>query len=582
MKIISNSFAYSPKYFSVDKKQEKNISAIQNHIEAKVPVETLKAYSFGRAVSKRDDIYSDTSKFSEYFEDKLKKQMQVKSKEDIQNIIDNTIKKTNADEKTVCEVLSRVVQFGDFSSLDDLEMSIREKGYDGCHSKFYGALSLSLPFNYLFQRDQFMNKPKGKVRSDNPVSFIDNSIVDYIKTLDKNSVRFKENKEFLKSSVIIDGWNTKIDGKNMAYTMFGHENDLETITTSIIKEMQKTGKLLDEVLNGDIIKELKGLFGEDYEPVVIKSSEEPTLTAEAIANRIEPKMPTKEQIENFVDVVADSAPVKNIDKDSIKKLICKYLDVTFEAYSTNRINSELKSMHKVIENKVKQLGKTMNDVVYIYPQKDKSFSLISYQYALANNIPFDKFKEDDGQKPYYFNVSKNDMEKNKVYVILDDVAASGESLWSTQFDYSDFLHRINYDKNTNIIFAPLHSSRIGTNFLKSVITDENRKNIDFVLSSQVKGWEHNLNDNFSKEDIFYIEDIVAGKGFNSVGTSVVFPFCVTDSDTRLSALFSTFFIRYPNEYKISKKITEGWGFKNTFFKMTRDIGSYNEFDACLF
>ena len=34
MKIISNSFAYSPKYFSVDKKQEKNISAIQNHIEA--------------------------------------------------------------------------------------------------------------------------------------------------------------------------------------------------------------------------------------------------------------------------------------------------------------------------------------------------------------------------------------------------------------------------------------------------------------------------------------------------------------------------------------------------------------------
>jgi hypothetical protein len=65
---------------------------------------------------------------------------------------------------------------------------------------------------------------------------------------------------------------------------------------------------------------------------------------------------------------------------------------------------------------------------------------------------------------------------------------------------------------------------------------------------------------------------------NAVGTSVTFPACVTDSDTRLSALFSTFFIRYPNQNEIEHKIKSDWHFKTTFFKMTRDIGSYNEFE----
>ena len=59
-------------------------------------------------------------------------------------------------------------------------------------------------------------------------------------------------------------------------------------------------------------------------------------------------MPTKEQIEAFVNVSAKYSPVSDVDEDTIKKLICKYLDVTFEAYSTERMNVELKDMYKII------------------------------------------------------------------------------------------------------------------------------------------------------------------------------------------------------------------------------------------
>lgn len=573
--IINSSFvSYSPKYF---KQQQKNNNiVVQNPVMTKVPFETLKAYSFGVSVKKREDIYSNTYKFAEYFEDKLKKQMEVKSVEDIQNIVDNTVKETDASEIEVCEVLSRVTQFADYSSIDALELSLREKGYDSCENQFYGPLSLSMPLNYLSKRNQFMNKPKGRLRTNNAVQFIDNSVLDHMQTLDKLTSKHHNYKQHLKSAVIVDGWNTKIDGKNMAYTMFGSEYDLQTITTSIVKEMQKTGKSLDEVLNGDIINRLKDIMGDNYEPTIIKSIDEPVYGVSGIANLMQPKMPTKEQIITFVDVIADTCAKDGLDPNIVKPLICKYLDVTFEAFSSARINSELKRMHKLIENKVKSLGKTMDDVVYLYPSRNKSFSLISYQYALANNIPFDKFKEEVGTSPSL--IKKHTNEKDKVYVILDDVAASGESLYDSQFSYLSFIDSIEQDKNTNVIFAPLHTSDIGKGFLEGVFENQHRDGIDFVLSNQVKGWGTNLKDHFTSEEISLMNQIVGGKGFNDVGTSVVFPFCITDSDTRLSALFSTFFVRYPNEQEISSKITEGWEYKTPFFKMTREIGSYNEYN----
>ena len=151
-------------------------------------------------------------------------------------------------------------------------------------------------------------------------------------------------------------------------------------------------------------------------------------------------------------------------------------------------------------------------------------------------------------------------------------------MYDSQFYYYDFLDSIDCDKNTNVILAPLHSSGAAKKFLTGVIDDRDRTGIDFLLTNQVKDIDYNLKDHFTKQEIKDMDKILGGNGFNEVATSVVFPFCVTDSDTRLSALFSTFFVRYPNDYQISSKITEGWEYKTPFFKMTRDIGSYNEYN----
>ena len=579
--IINNFNTYNFKYPSqnlVFNKQDIKTPAKKSSYMS-VPAETLKAYSFGVSVKKRDDLYSDTKKFAEYFEQKLQKQLMVKSEQDIQNIIDNTVKTTGVDDKLVCKVMSRIVQFSDFSRLDDLENSIRNLTYDSFENRAYRTLTSSSCLKYLNKKEQFMNRQKGQFRYETPLRVIDYAFLEQIKNINTSENILRDYKNVMSDAAIIDGWNTKIDGKNMAYTMFGHEYDLETITISIINEMQKTGKSLDEVLNGDIIKECKQIFGEDFEPEVICPFDIPELSAKGIAKLMKPKMPTKEQIEAFVNVVAKYAPVSDGDEDTIKKLICKYLDVTFEAYSSERMNVELKDMYKIIENKVNSLGKTMDDVVYIVPQRHKSFSLISHQYAVANNIPFDRFIEDDGGTHYIQRGVVKPTEKGKVYVILDDVVASGESCIYTQFEYLNFLNRIQKDDNTNILFASLHSSREGKRYINSFIETEQRQGKDFFISKQFRDWDKNLKDNFNSYEIKLLEDITAGKGFNAVGTSVTFPACVTDSDTRLSALFSTFFIRYPNQNEIEHKIKSDWHFNSTFFKMTRDIGSYNEFDS---
>ena len=71
-------------------------------------------------------------------------------------------------------------------------------------------------------------------------------------------------------------------------------------------------------------------------------------------------------------------------------------------------------------------------------------------------------------------------------------------------------------------------------------------------------------------------NIVGGEGYRSVATSVMFPFCITDTNSRLSSLFSTFFVRFPNKKSLMQGINSNWKYKDSFVPMAKDIGTYNE------
>ena len=569
------------------KKSVKSLPSIQNiQTYATMPSFAYKSLycsniSFKGEVNKVDEsLYSDTEKFAEYLETKLQKQMGVKTEEDIQKIIDKTVEVTNVDEKTVCEVIFSLTQFSDYSHLEDLDNAIRSEGFN--YFKKIADFNINHPFYYLsHKKQQFMNFTDDieSIYLNEPFFIVDDYFLDYCEKLDKESGEYFLAKDYMEHSIIIDGWNKK----GVSHTIFGHNNDLFVSTLAVIMEMQDTGKSLDEVLNSPILDRCKEIFGDDEDciPKVIKSGKRVELNAKSIANHLKPKMPTKEQIVTFVDVIEDNTELlgrhgEDLSTADKKQLICKALDKDFEAYSTERLNIAMKDMYKKIEEKVKSVGKTMDDVVYVIPNLEKSYSLISYHYAMANGIPSDKFIEDDFSTSSY-KPTKKPLEKGKVYVILDDLAGTGESLAGLAM-YRNFVNLVFDDKNTNLILAPVYMTDMAKNRFDSKQSEYNRKNVDSYVCN-VHAKDSFINDFFKKRhqatDVY---QFFGGIGYRGIATFVMFPFCISDTNAKLASLFSTFFLRYPDQKAISEKVESGWRYVDSYHDITKTIGSYNEYN----
>ena len=131
-----------------------------------------------------------------------------------------------------------------------------------------------------------------------------------------------------------------------------------------------------------------------------------------------------------------------------------------KVYSSDSFAEILKLKHDAIEQQALQLGKTMDDVVYIYPRKEKSFDLVCLQYAKINGI--------DSSKIVFYNGNDKMPELNgKVLVLLDDVVGSGKTMVSEIFKYEFHLK----NQASNIFFAPIACAEQGkiriTNEIKS-------------------------------------------------------------------------------------------------------------------
>ena len=568
------------------KKSVKQIASAQNQkIYATVPSFAYKSFycpniSFKGQVEDvnqvDESIYSDTEKFAEYFESKLQKQMGVKTEEDIQKVIDKTMELTGVDEKTVCEVVSRLTQFSDYSHLEDLENAIYNANFN--YVKRLDNFNVNIPLFYLAEKkEQFMNYSDLDQELE-PFIVVDNFFLDYCESLDKESNEFFYAKSCMEDSVAVDGWNKK----GVSHTIFGHNQDLLVSTLATVLEMKDTGKSLDEVLNGSFIDRCKDIFGDDENclPKIVKNEKLVEPSAKSIAEHIKPKMPTKEQIVKFVDVIEQNMNLVFLDDelsiDDKKSLICKCLDKDFEAYSTERLNVAMKNMYKKVEEKVKSLGKTMDDVVYLIPKLEKSFSLISYHYAIANDIPHSQFLEEDFSTSWY-KPSKKPIENGKVYVILDDLAGSGESLASKK-GYRNFVNLIFKDKNTNLILAPVYMSDNAKKHFDLRFDENERTDVDSYVCdiNPSKSFIHN----FFKDRHQSIDanSFLGGCGYGEVATFVMFPFCISDTNARLASLFSTYFLRYPNQRPISLKTDIALHYKNSYDDITKTLGSYNEYN----
>ena len=520
-------------------------------------------------LERKGELLSDTKEFSKYLESKIKKQMMVQSEQDVQNTIDNVVKDTKADAKLVSEVLGRVVQFSSFKQLQEIADYLSDKEVSSI--AFTNSLNLNSDFHYIFHEKRLCDL---QVQDKHSALFIDydnfgfvqkeiddeafhqQQVAETSKRLDdkygkefsvekliasKNMLFSPTTEHYPVKFFIVDGWNYRKDGQTKSYTMLGSENNLEDTVKTIVNEVQETGKSVDEVLNGEIISSLKNRFGEDFEVDIVKNNKLTDYSAKTISEIMAPNYPTAEEIEKFIDLVVNAEYTRCDVYASIqdrRKLVSAYLDSMIDCYSPQRLDVELKKKYEAIEKKVKSLGKSMDDVYYLVPNTDKSFAMISRQFAKVNNVDSMKLLSPEkiiGDKKYQFLENGG-----KVAVVLDDFYGSGDSVVEYQFSYEKFLKQIEgsqgKDNDVNIIFAPIVTTRKAKKYIDAGIVYLGRVGKDFILPNKVISSAMVAQDHFNQGEVSNMFRLLGGSGYGYCATANSFPTAIPDNDSTLSRL----------------------------------------------
>ena len=480
--------------------------------------------------------YSNIEAFSKHLEEKFKLMHLDYTESDITNIVSDISDKTGASKKTVAKVISRLTQFSSYSQLSMFEKDLNTNKITSLARIDAEHVSLNDVMSYLMDKKAQIHLDSNEGKD---CIFIDDVMLDYFEKL-KNTygnygqapLLFNKIQNGQKKLVLIDGFNAKVDGEDISHTLFGSRLSLEKSAEKIVREMQK-GTSLDEIMNGDTIKRTKEIFGDNVDIALIKNrTTKPT--PKNIAETMESLHPNKKDIEKSLYVIPRLAPKARLTRegeDKTREFLSKYYDYMLCSFSQESLTKELKEKYKAIENKVQELGKTMDDVVYIIPETGKSYDLITYQYAKTNDIPHGQIKRFDG-----YNIDKNEA-KDKVFVVLDDVVGSGMSITLSSFDYGHFCdHILNNTENSNFIFSPVCVNVDGKKKIEEKIAINKRDGKDFLISNEAPNYyEFKKTLPYEDKHIHAIEENVLGKcGFGRNRACISFPYMIPDNNSSAS------------------------------------------------
>ena len=566
MKILSQNLQ-SIKNYNFAKPQVKN-AFVQNPINsnidfAKPSVQNYQAYalSCGKIFKKADSLYSNRESYVSYMDNKITKMMKNRSKDEVSAMVNEIAVENDVSEKDVLKVLTRVSQFTSYSQMPKIYDSMKKCGVN----RFYSLCSPLYPdLNNLliyvgYKKRQILENYQGTNRVFG--LFLDENTANHLKDLRDglDPIEFNKIKQDVDNGEIkvlaVDGWNTKINGKDMSYGPFGAQYDLKTVVDTIIKEQKTTGKDLDEILNSDIINQAKELFGEDTEISIIKNPTARKTTLSQACDFLYHKAPGKEYIRGVLDAFS----LRPLDKHSFSKeerttwveILSQYYDSALAMYSPESLNDEMRTLYSKIEEIVRKMGKEMKDVVYLIPNLDKSFELINYQYAKVNNIPMKQFLYHDGLG----GLKETDCGKanlnGKVGVVLDDFAGSGESLVSKEFFLGDYVAK---DKTRPIIIGSVCALQDGVDYINKKM--KKLPNAHFI-TNRVFDYDRDFFDKLSEKKRKFIENLGANdgvtlfseRGFKNGTACVSFPYMLPDNNLSYSNLL----LNYTNNKKINNK-----------------------------
>jgi hypothetical protein len=209
----------------------------------------------------------------------------------------------------------------------------------------------------------------------------------------------------------------------------------------------------------------------------------------------------------------------------------------------------IKNLKLQIENFTEQNHINKENIYNIVPMKKneiKSFDIIGKMFAKVMEIP----KERVLHLSYCNQIEK--LPKNSVFVIADDISASGFSMGEA-LEYSRLGDELSFDKH--ILFCPISATTSAIDYIRTIILNMGRKGLDDVLyvKDSIKSHEPIARKFIGQKDITFYKNVFGynEREFSSYGMCTSFPYMAPDNNSVLSGFLLKHFT--PNKNCIKSK-----------------------------
>ncbi|MBY0402998.1 MAG: hypothetical protein K2X66_03810, partial [Cyanobacteria bacterium] len=296
---------------------------------------------------------------------------------------------------------------------------------------------------------------------------------------------------------------------------------------------------VSDVLNQDIRRQLTKLNRQLGQQIIILQNTpwleacEKSIGSQAIALRLKPQHITPRYIENIIQ--------KTSRDPIVQQAVLELLVRSGEIYSPRRVGLALQETHEDIMAFAKDHKITPENIYLVIPERFKSYGLIAHQYQQLNDFPADQILFTMGNIHHtqqIMRILEQDPKIPKLFVLLDDLAASGKSLAGfLRTEANRFLE--NRPKHRFYV-CPVVSTRKAKNKIlqDSGSTKRRRSQIHFAPQHKITRFrETAFYRKLSRPEKDLFNAIFQDEGYDGTMTNIVFPWMGTDTNTQFWATF---------------------------------------------
>ena len=399
------------------------------------------------------------------------------------------------EQELATKLLARLTQFGSYSSLDQIVQQTGTLYFDS-------SVNLGSVIRYLSKHEGAFSKAP-KFAESKATCIVDELLLQKMET---NSSYLREILSKDLSFVIPEGFSSGLNPFNQT-------------------------KSLKEILKQHIIKfkELKLKYPDKSEDEIISE-----LLNQSFKQRLE-KLGIKDakvirgSYSTDINSLVEQLNGKHISAEELNKILAKYpekkrqyileiLARSLTVPNSKEISKKMQIMHKML---VKLNGGSDKGIYYVIPQDTKSYSIITMQYQLINNISPRRIITLE-------ELSKQIPKDAKSLVVLDDLAGSGESLQTAFMSIYECLPK-EQEQIKDVFLMPMLSTKKAFKLLNKEGMGKVRATCiptEIVESIQSKQYWSTL----SEEDQIIIKNILDGSGFGGDNLCVCLPYLGPDNN----------------------------------------------------